>query len=376
MEFDQGTTGKAQLAIAAFAFATVANIIGFANLALFVAHSILSSAFAAVLLYTIIRIANGLVTFALYVPPLSLAAAVQKNRGLLERRFSFLLHIAGFGAWLWFVLEELSLRKPLWDRLGFLLNDQLKFGPVSAATLLEFALTVWAAFLISRFVRFLLEEEIFQRVRLAAGMPFAISTLLHYAILFVGFYLAAAILVGDMTKFTILAGAFSVGIGFGLQNIVNNFVSGIIVLFERPVKLGDVIQVGTDIGTIRRIGIRATVMRTQGGAELIIPNGRLISDPVTNFTLSDRRRRMDVAIATPATVDPKLVLDLLVATAGSTDGVSETPAPTAELIKVAGGILSFELHASTAAIDDWLKVRSELTIEITAAFQKAGIVIS
>ncbi len=207
-------------------------------------------------------------------------------------------------------------------------------------------------------------------------MPFAISTLLHYAILFVGFYLAAAILVGDMTKFTILAGAFSVGVGFGLQNIVNNFVSGIIVLFERPVKIGDVIQVGADIGTVRRIGIRATVMRTEAGAELIIPNAKLISDSVTNFTLSDRLRRIDVAIATPATADPKQVLDLLVATAISTDDVNENPTPTAELIKVAGGILSFELHASTSAMDNWLKVKSELTVALNAAFQRAQIPIS
>ncbi|HVE17191.1 MAG TPA: mechanosensitive ion channel domain-containing protein, partial [Chthoniobacterales bacterium] len=270
-----------QLAFAAFAFATIANVIGFANLSLFVAHAILGSAFVAVLIYTIIRIGTGLVTFALCVPPLSLTAAVRKNRGLLERRSSFILHVAGFAAWLAFTLEELAIFNPLWNGLARLLTEQLKFGPVSAATLLEFALTVWAAFLVSRFVRFILEEEVFHRVRLSAGMPFAISTLLHYTILFVGFYLAAAILVGDMTKFTILAGAFSVGVGFGLQTIVNNFVSGIIVLFERPVKIGDVIQVGTDIGTVRRIGIRATVMRTQGGAELIIPNSKLVSDPVT-----------------------------------------------------------------------------------------------
>jgi potassium-dependent mechanosensitive channel len=89
--------------------------------------------------------------------------------------------------------------------------------------------------LVSRFSRFVLEEEVYPHLRLTRGLPYAISTVLHYAILLVGFFAAAAALGFDMTKFTIVAGAFTVGVGFGLQNIINNFVSGLILLFERPI---------------------------------------------------------------------------------------------------------------------------------------------
>jgi potassium efflux system protein len=97
-------------------------------------------------------------------------------------------------------------------------------------------------------LRFVLEEEVYERLQLPRGLPYAISTVLHYAILLIGFFAAAA-LGFDMAKFTIIAGAFTVGVGFGLQNVINNFVSGLILLFERPVKVGDLIEVGDTGGS-------------------------------------------------------------------------------------------------------------------------------
>ena len=106
-------------------------------------------------------------------------------------------------------------------------------------------------------MRFLLEEDVYHHLHLAAGLPYAISTMLHYVILLIGFFVALGALGIDLTKVTIL-GAFSVGIGFGLQNVINNFVSGLILLFERPIKVGDVIEVGGNVGEVTRIGIRAS----------------------------------------------------------------------------------------------------------------------
>ncbi len=366
----------AGLAAAAFALASAANLLGYVNLAFFVTHVIFSSAFTAILLYVALRILDGLVTFGLRVPPLSLLALVQGNRALLERRFASLFRALAVLFWTGFTLDQAALRKPLLDGVFFFFDHQLRIGPINALSLIEFGLTVWAAFLVSRFMRFVLEEEVYRRLPLAAGLPFALSTLLHYAILFAGFYLAAAILVGDMTKLTILAGAFSVGVGFGLQNIINNFVSGIIVLFERPVKLGDLIQIGADIGAVRRIGIRATVIRTSSGSEIIIPNGKLISDPVTNLTSSDRQRSIDIAIATPTTVDPSRVLELLVEAARSHPKVCPQPGPRAELTKIGGGTFSFELHAAIAGLEDWAAIRSELTMAVHAILGRNGIALA
>jgi small-conductance mechanosensitive channel len=114
-------------------------------------------------------------------------------------------------------------------------------------------------------LRFALEEDVYRHFHLASGVPYAISTMLHYVILLLGFFVAFSALGIDLTKLTILVGAFSVGIGFGLRNVINNFVSGLILLFERPIKIGDVIEVGGNVGGARRIGIRASVIRTADG---------------------------------------------------------------------------------------------------------------
>ena len=99
---------------------------------------------------------------------------------------------------------------------------------------LLFMVTVWASFLVSRFLRFLLEEDVYDHLHLERGIPQAISTIIHYAVLLLGFFVALAVLGVDLTKVTILAGAFTVGVGFGLQTVINNFVCGLILLFETP----------------------------------------------------------------------------------------------------------------------------------------------
>ena len=138
---------------------------------------------------------------------------------------------------------------------------------------------------------------------------------MHYAVLLLGFLLAISAAGVDLNKVSLLAGAFGVGIGFGLQNVVNNFVSGLILLYERPVQLGDMVEVGGTTGEVRRIGIRSSTIRTPQGAEVIVPNSNLISDRVVNWTLSDRRRRMDIKVGVAYGTDPERVLALLVGVA-------------------------------------------------------------
>src|SRR4029450_1622413 len=105
-------------------------------------------------------------------------------------------------------------------------------------------------------------------------------------------------------RVTLLAGAFGVGVGFGLQNIINNFMSGLILLYERPIQVGDTVEAKTLIGELKRIGIRSSSVRTWQGAEVIVPNASLISEQVVNWTLSDRSRRIDLALTVADSVDP------------------------------------------------------------------------
>ncbi len=366
----------ARLALLIFATAGIANAVGYVNLALFVGSFSLQCAFLGILLYAACHILDGLVAFAFKIPPLSLLAMVRRHRPMLERRIARVFRFAGWVVWILFALDKMSLLNEAANALeGFFALHLV--AQVTVGGVVTFLLTVWASFLISGFVRFLLEEDVYRRVRLKAGLPFAISTLLHYAILLFGFYFAMAALMGDISKFTVLAGAFGVGIGFGLQNIVNNFVSSLIVLFERPVKIGDLIEIGTLQGTVRQIGIRATVIRTSQGSEIIIPNARLISDPVTNWTLTSHQRLVELDIATvSAGVDAQKVIALLEATATARPEVSSTPPPEAVLAKFAAASLTFELRVWTADLPNISRLRSDLSIAINDVLAKNGIAVA
>jgi hypothetical protein len=148
---------------------------------------------------------------------------------------------------------------------------------------------------------------VYSRVKLAPGLHYSISKMVNYVILLIGFFIAIATLGFDLTRLTILVSAFGVGLGFGLQNIINNFVSGLILLFERPIKVGDVVQLGGNEGVVKHIGIRASIVRVTNGSEIIVPNGSLISETVTNWTFSDRLRRIDLSLAVACPADARQV---------------------------------------------------------------------
>lgn len=363
----------ARLGFVLFAVADIANILGYFNLALYVSTITLLSAYFAVLFYAAAHLLHGLVIFALNTRPLVRLAFVRKHEELLEARFWFAIRLVAAVLWVGFVLDNLMLLQPATTELKRLLTVPNIAG-VTLGGLATFLITVWASFMVSRLVRFLLEEDVYSRVQLKPGLPFAISTMLHYVILLLGFYLATAALLGDMSKFTILAGAFGVGVGFGLQNIVNNFVSSIIVLFERPIKIGDLVQVGTQQGTVRQIGIRATIIRSSDGSDVIIPNGKLISDPVTNWTLMSHQRQLQIEVVTPVKgVDADKVISLMEQAAADTKEISKSPLPTAVLASFAANQLHFEVRAWTDEHQNVRRVRSNLAVAISQALAKNEI---
>ena len=216
-------------------------------------------------------------------------------------------------------------------------------------------------------VRFLLDEDVYPRVHLKRGLSYAISNAAHYLILFIGFLVAVAALGFDMTKVTILAGAFSVGVGFGLQNIFNNFISGLILLFERPISIGDIIQIGDASGVVERIGIRASIIRTTNGSEVIVPNGQLISDRLTNWTLSSRQHGVELPVAVAQGTDPNRVREILERTAAAHPLVAKDSPPQALVTKLGPDSITLELRAWTDRSDQWMQIRSELAIAVNAA---------
>jgi potassium-dependent mechanosensitive channel len=375
--FSRAIHAIAKIGLIMFLAAFLANIFGYVNLGNLLGLVYLRSAYFAAILYAAIRIVEGLINIALQVRPLATLQFVRLHRQMLHRRACRVLEFLAFLFWLERLLDFFGLRTPLIEKTEEALNAKLAIGSfnISPGQILAFVITVWASFLISRFLRFVLEEDVYQHLRLARGVPHAISTMLHYMILLLGFFLALGVLGIDLTKITILAGAFSLGIGFGLQNVINNFVSGLILLFERPIKIGDVIDVGGNIGEVRRIGIRASVIRTADAAEIIVPNGSLISSQVTNWTFSDRQRGIEVSVNAVAGADPQRVVELLKNAAASQPGIAKEPAPQVYVVNFTAGAMTFQLRAWTDRYEDWAQVRSNLAVAVNEALvrDKIGI---
>jgi len=352
--------------------AFLANIFGYVNLGNLLGIIFLKSVFVAAMLYI------AMIIIALQVRPLGSLRVVSLHRPMLQRRTCRVLEFLAFLFWLSRILNFFGLLTPLTATTKAALNANLGIGSlnISVHSILAFLIAIWASFLVSRFLRFLLEEDVYHHFHLAPGIPYATSTMLHYAILLLGFFIALGALGIDLTKITLLAGAFSVGIGFGLQNVINNFVSGLILLFERPIKIGDMIEVSGIAGEVRRIGIRASVIRTADGSEVIVPNGSLISSNVTNWTFSDVLRAIEVSVNVVGGADPQRVFELLKSTAAGHPGVAKEPSPQVYVVNFSAGAIIFQLRVWTDQYHEWAQLRSDLSVAVNDALAREKIAIA
>lgn len=372
-----GYAGRGAFVLLTTAF--VASATGFERLGGLVGSATIESAFVGLVAYAAVRVLDSLVTFALRVWPLGGLNVVERGRYEIRRRVHGLLILAAWAVWATATLDLLKLREPVYEAARRFFVASLTIGSISISLwdLAAFALTVVAAFLLSRFVRAVLEEDVFPRVSLGRGVPYATSTFVHYAILLLGFVLAVAAMGVDLDRFALLAGAFGVGIGFGLQNVVNNFVSGLILLSERPVQVGDMVEFDGSLGEIKRIGIRSSTVRTLDGAEVIVPNADLISQRVINWTLADRQRRLDVPVGVAYGSDRRRVVELLEEVGRAHEDVLEDPPPVALFLGFGDSSLDFELRAWTVAgpRGEFARVRSQLALAIGDALDEEGIVV-
>lgn len=285
--------------------------------------------------------------------------------------------IGSLVTWVWLSLGAFHLTRPLQSIAGQILDAGIEVGwfSITVGEALAFFASIGAAFLIARIVCFVLDEEFLPRLPLGRGVPYMISTSIRYLILLAGFALALAALGVDLSKATILAGAFGVGIGFGLQNVVNNFVSGLILLFERPIRVGDFVEVSGVLGEVTRISIRSSIIRTFVGSEVIVPNGDLISKDVTNWTLSNSRRLVEVLVGVAYGSDLRLVTEVLKKVAGKHEEVLAEPQPAAYLISFGDSQLDLRLVCWVAHFGDAYRVAGELRVAVAEAFAEAGIEI-
>jgi potassium-dependent mechanosensitive channel len=227
---------------------------------------------------------------------------------------------------------------------------------------LFFTLTFIVSIFIAKLLRYLLEEDVLSRMKLAPGVAFSVSTIVYYIILLLGFFLAVSSAGVDLNKFTILMGALGVGIGFGLQNVVSNFISGLIMIFERPLKVGDIIEVGTLSGKVQKIGIRASTLKTFDGAEVVVPNGTLISTELVNWTKTDQLRRIEILIGVAYGTKPDTVIDILKKIPLNHSDVIKNKPPVVLFKGFGESSLDFSLRFWTSNFGQWLELQSVMLL--------------
>jgi potassium-dependent mechanosensitive channel len=310
---------------------------------------------------------------------------------LLETRFGLdaprrnqLARLTEFALSLALVIAAIPFLMLQWGFSGADIRDGFKallFGMqigqfhISLARILIGIILFIALLFATRLLQRWLRERALQQTRLDPGIVNSVDTVVGYA----GTALAALFAVSyaglDITNIAIVAGALSVGIGFGLQSIVNNFVSGLILLIERPIKLGDWIVLGSEQGNVRRISVRATEIETFDRATLIIPNSELITGRVLNWTHRNSMGRVILRIGVSYRCDPEEVMAILTACANAHPSVLATPEPIAALENFGASALEFSLRAYLADIGQALKVQSDLRVAMLKALRAANIEI-
>jgi potassium efflux system protein len=365
------------VALILLAISVLAATIGFVRFSVLIGHAVLNSAYLAALLAALIRATDSSIALTLQSHFAQTINIISRRTDKLRNNIKKLLSVIAIFIWIQVTLDLFAL----WDYVvavtKTILFSELNTGTIalSLADVLSFILTIFTAIFLSRFITTVLDEDVYQRVRLGRGISFAISAVIRYGIILFGFILAVSALGIGMDRITILLGALGVGIGFGLQTIVNNFVSGMILIFERPIHIGDSVEVGTVAGIITRIGIRASTIRSFDGADITIPNGTLLSDSVTNWTMSDRIRRIELPVGVAYGTDTDKVIEALYGSLEEQTGILSEPKPQIIFNGFGDSSLDFILRAWVADNDEFIIIRSEIALAMNRALRANDIEI-
>jgi small-conductance mechanosensitive channel len=363
------------LALFGTAISFLGAVFGWTSLADLLLTTLVIGTFIGAVLFTAVCTIEAIAEASTYSGKLDGIRILRNNRRTFLRILSRLVRLFAFANWIVWVLSGLALKEGTLKVFTTIFQAPIGYGSlqITLGGLAAFGITLWISWLLARFISVFLEDEIFTRVSLPRGVPFALSKMSHYTVLVLGFIAAVAALGFEIGNLALLVSALGVGIGFGMQNMVNNFISGLILLFERPIKVGDLISLDQLLGKVSRIGIRSSTIRTFDGADVIIPNGDLISNRVTNWTLADTRRRVTLPVGVKYGTSARRVIELLEETARANPAVLEDPPPVGLFTAFGDSALEFELRVWSESPDALTVVRSEVAVGIQDALAAANI---
>jgi len=359
----------------------VALLAGYTRLADFLAERLLASIVIAGAFYLLMAVSNALFTDA-FSADTPRGRAIIANLGLYPRRVALIGALLSGAVRLLLLLLAVVLIMGPWEGTttdlvgafrGFSFGFSIGEATISFKAVLAAVAVLVIGILLTRAAQRWLEVQVLPRTELEPSLQLSVGMIFGY----VGIIAAASLALGalgiDLQKIALVAGALSIGIGFGLQSIVSNFVSGLILLTERPIRVGDWIVAKGEEGFVRRIRVRATEIETFDRASVIIPNSDLISGVVKNWTHGNILGRVSVKVGVGYDSDPGQVRDLLLAAAEEHPAVLKEPAPNVLFMEFGDSALNFELRCIVRDIQQRLNVRSELNFTILARFREAGI---
>lgn len=355
----------------------IANFTGHLRFAEIAIDLSITNTLVGLLLYISTVVLIGLIQLAIDGKYLKKFNFIKKRAQNIKRKVAVILMLAVSLLWINYILQILRVNEIFYQFVDSLLNTNISLGSASftMGSVLLFFFIIWLSVIISDMIKAILEDDVLYRVSLKKGVPRMISVIVRFSLISIGIFLAVSAIGMPLNQLTIIISAFSVGIGFGLQNIVNNFVSGIVLLFERPVQIGDTVEVNNLIGSVKSMGIRSSNIRTFDGAEVIVPNANLISNEVINWTLSDKKRRIEIFSGVAYGSDVYLVKDILLGILNNHPDILKEPEPLVLFNDLGESSLDFRLLFWTDNYDKWIIIKSEVIFKIHDAFREAKIKI-
>jgi len=365
----------ATVATVFFCISALANIVGAVTFSSLVAMATFAAIYDAITLWVFVAVLFGAVTVALRTTTARRLLIVRYHSDRIRSVVYRLIKIVAVVSWLAYALDHFGVFQWTLKVLKGITFYEYHLGEfsLSVSNLVVFCLVIWLSIKLSQFISFVLDEDVLPRLDLPKGVPATVSKTSTYLVVTIGCVIAVAAAGLDLSRLTIVIGALGVGIGFGLQNAVNNFVSGLILLFGRPINVGDKIEIGNVFGMVKDIGIRATVVQTWQGAEVIVPNATLISENLINWTLTNPQRRMEIPVGVAYGSPTEKVIELLTEVARAHDEVLEDPEPKTIFTGFGDSALDFELRAWT--VGNFVDIASDLRVRMDRALGDKGIEI-
>lgn len=251
----------------------------------------------------------------------------------------------------------------------------LNQSPITVGSVLIFFIALSCVILLANLIGLLLRKKLLPMLKVDEGTIYNLERLTKYTIILVGAIVCFQFVGIDLSGLAVILGLFSVGIGFGLQNITSNFVAGLILLFERPIKVGDRITIGDTLGNVVHINMRATTINTVDNVSIIVPNSDFISGQVTNWSYGDKKVRINIDVGVSYNSDLDLVLRCLKEVAMENDGVLKNPEPLVHFIAFGDSSWNFKLRCWIPDPNKYWHMVSSLNCDIVRKFKKHGIEI-